>query len=125
MKVAVTYDRGQVGQHFGHTEQFKVYEVEDNRIVSSSLIGTGDAGHCALGGFLGQQGVEVLICGGIGQGAVHALEAAGIALYGGTRGDVDEVVSAYLQGMIEQQAGANCDHAHGQSSDCHGHASLR
>ena len=72
MKIAVTYDNGNIFQHFGKTETFKVYEVEDNRVVSSEVIGSNGTGHGALAGFLAEQGVSVLICGGIGA-VVHRL----------------------------------------------------
>ena len=83
MKIAVTYDNGEVFQHFGHTEQFKVYEVEDGKIVASEVIDTNGSGHGALAGFLNQCGAQVLICGGIGGGARNALAEAGIQLYPG------------------------------------------
>ena len=70
MKIAVTYDNGEIFQHFGKTESFKVYEVEDNKVVSSEVIGSNGTGHGALAGLLAEQGVNVLICGGIG--GVHA-----------------------------------------------------
>ena len=65
MKIAVTYDNGNVFQHFGKTENFKVYEVEDNKVVSSEVIGSNGTGHGALAGLLAEQGIDVLICGGI------------------------------------------------------------
>ena len=73
MKIAVTYDNGEIFQHFGKTESFKVYEVEDNKIVSSEVIGSNGTGHGAHAGLLAEQGVNVLICGGIGGGAQTAL----------------------------------------------------
>ena len=73
MKIAVTYDNGNVFQHFGKTESFKVYEVENNQIVKSEVIGSNGTGHGALAGLLADQGIDVLICGGIGGGAQAAL----------------------------------------------------
>ena len=66
MKIAVTYENGQVFQHFGHSGQFKVYEVEDGKVIKSEVVGTNGQGHGALAGFLLQGNVDVLICGGIG-----------------------------------------------------------
>ena len=86
MKIAVTYDNGNIFQHFGKTENFKVYEVEDNQVVSSEVIGSNGTGHGALAGLLSEQGVDVLICGGIGGGAQSALANAGIRLFGGVSG---------------------------------------
>ena len=92
MKIAVTYDNGNIFQHFGKTENFKVYEVEDNQVVSSEVIGSNGTGHGALAGLLSEQGVDVLICGGIGGGAQAALAEAGVELCSGAEGDVDAAV---------------------------------
>ena len=92
MKLAVTYENGQIFQHFGHTEQFKIYEVADGKIVSEEVVDTNGSGHGALAGFLMQHGVEALICGGIGGGAQAALAEVGIKLYGGVSGEADAAV---------------------------------
>ena len=111
MKIAVTYDNGSVFQHFGKTEFFKVYEVEDNKVVSSEVIGSNGTGHGALAGLLAEQGISVLICGGIGGGAQSALAEAGIELCSGAQGDADTAVDAYLKGELVS-TGVNCDHHH-------------
>lgn len=122
MKIAVTYDNGEVFQHFGRTENFKVYEVEDNKVVSSEVIGSNGSGHGALAGLLAGQDIDVLICGGIGGGAQAALTEAGIELVAGAEGNTDEVVEAYLRGELVS-TGANCnhhDHEEGHSCGEHG-----
>lgn len=111
MKIAVTYDDGNVFQHFGRTEFFKVYEVEDNKVISSEVIGSNGVGHGALAGLLSEQSVDVLICGGIGGGAQAALAEAGVELCAGAEGDADQAVEAYLKGELVS-TGANCDHHH-------------
>lgn len=111
MKIAVTYDNGNVFQHFGKTEKFKVYEVEDQKVVSSEVIESNGIGHGALAGLLAEQDIAVLICGGIGGGAQAALSEAGIELCAGAEGNTDEVVEAYLRGELIS-SGANCDHHH-------------
>ena len=120
MKIAVTYDNGNVFQHFGRTEQFKVYEVEDNKVVSSEVIESNGTGHGALAGLLAGQDVDVLICGGIGGGAQAALAEAGVELCAGAEGNTDEAVEAYLRGELVS-TGANCDHHHEEGHDCGGH----
>ena len=109
MKIAVTFENGQVFQHFGHTEQFKLYEVKDGKIVSAEVIDTNGSGHEALADFLAARGVKALVCGGIGDGAQAALSAAGIEICSGASGDADEVVAAFLRGELTS-AGVNCDH---------------
>ena len=109
MKIAVTYDNGNVFQHFGRTEQFKVYDVEDGNIVSSEVIGSDGAGHEALAGVLSNCGIDVLICGGMGSGAQMALAEEGIEVCSGASGDADEAVRAYIAGELES-TGVNCNH---------------
>ena len=120
MKIAVTYDNGNIFQHFGKTEFFKVYEVEDSKVISSEVIGSNGTGHGALAGLLAEQNVDVLICGGIGGGAQAALTEAGIQLCSGAQGDADQAVEAYLKGELVS-VGANCDHHHGEGHSCGSH----
>ena len=110
MRVAVTYENGQIFQHFGHTEQFKVYDLEDNKIVNTQVVDTNGQGHGALAGFLNSADIDVLICGGIGGGAQAALAAAGIKLFGGVSGDADEAVKAYLEGNLTYNPDVHCTH---------------
>ena len=121
MKIAVTYENGNVFQHFGRTEQFKVYEVEDEKVVSSRVIESGGAGCGALAGFLAANGVDVVICGGIGGGAMNHLVEAGLEVCSGAQGDADAAVDAYLKGELTSE-GANCDHhEHGEGHHCGHH----
>lgn len=113
MRIAVTYENGQIFQHFGHTECFRIYDVEDGAIVHRKLLDTNGSGHGALAGFLLANQVEVLICGGIGGGARQALEGAGIRLYGGASGDADKAVEAFLAGELCFNPDTLCDH-HGE-----------
>ncbi len=109
MKIAVAYDNGNVFQHFGKTEYFKVYETENNQVVSSEVISSNGEGHGALAGVLAAQSVNVLICGGLGGGAQTALDEAGIQVFSGAQGSCDEAVEAYLNGELVS-TGVNCDH---------------
>ena len=120
MKIAVTYENGEVFQHFGHTEEFKVYEVEDGKVVSSQVVGSDGNGHEALTVLLADKAIDVLICGGIGGGAVAALTEQGIELFAGASGSADEAVEAYLRGELVN-TGVNCDHHHGEEHSCHDH----
>lgn len=117
MKIAVTYENSNIFQHFGHTEQFKIYDVENNTIISSVVVDTNGSGHGALAGFLVENGVNVLICGGIGGGAQMALAEAGIKLYGGVQGSADDAVQALLEGTLGFNPNVRCnhhDHEHGE-----------
>ena len=118
-RIAVTYDNGQVFQHFGRTEAFKVYEVEDDKVINSEIVESNGVGHGALAGLLADNTIDVLICGGIGGGAMAALEERSIEVCAGAQGDTDEVVEAYLKGELET-AGVTCDH-HGENHSCGDH----
>ena len=123
MKIAVTYEAGLIFQHFGHTSHFKIYEIEQDKVVSSQVVDAAGFGHGALAGFLKAQGVNVLICGGIGGGAQMALAEAGIQLFGGVSGDADEAVEALLIGQLQYNPCVRCshhDHDHGHSCGDHG-----
>ncbi len=111
MKLAVAYEDGKVFQHFGHTENFMVYEIENGEVVSSSLLSSTGEGHDAVAAFLSANGVSAVICGGMGQGAADALAAAEISVFSGAEGDADEAVAAFLRGELVN-AGVNCDHHH-------------
>ncbi len=120
MKIAVTYDNGNVFQHFGHTEQFKVYDVENGSITAAQVVDTNGSGHGALAGFLASYQVDTLICGGIGAGAQMALSEAGIRLCGGVSGSADEAVEALLAGSLAFNPNVHCDHHnhHGEGHGC-------
>ncbi len=124
MRIAVTYDNGQIFQHFGHTEQFKLYDVENGEIVAEQVVDTNGSGHGALAGFLKTADVDTLICGGIGGGAQMALLEAGIKLYGGVSGSADEAAKALAKGMLSYDPNVKCDHHehHGEGHDCGSHS---
>ena len=113
MRIAVTYENGEIFQHFGHTEQFKVYDVENGKIVFSEVVETNGSGHGALAGVLSALHVDALICGGIGGGAQAALAAAGIQLYGGVSGDADQAAEALAAGTLAYNPNVMCNH-HGE-----------
>lgn len=117
MKIAVTYENGEIFQHFGHTEQFKVYDVDGQNIVSSEVIGTNGSGHGALAELLRSLGVDTLICGGIGGGAQNALANAGIKLYGGASGNADNAVNALISGNLSFDPDVKCSHHEHEHED--------
>ena len=123
MRIAVTYENGEVFQHFGHTEQFKFYDIEDGKVISSAVVPTNGRGHGALAGLLAMVEVDVVICGGIGGGAQMALAEAGIKLYGGVSGDADKAVEALLGGTLGFDPNVKCDHHghHGEGHECAHH----
>lgn len=124
MRIAVTYENGMIFQHFGHTQQFKVYDVQDGKIISSEVVDTNGSGHGALAGVLSALNADALICGGIGGGAQMALAAAGIRLYGGVTGSADAAAQALVEGKLVFNPDVKCnhhDHNHGEGHTCGDH----
>lgn len=120
MKIAVTYENGKVFQHFGHTEQFKIYTIENGCVTSSEIIGNNGNGHEALANYLSAGKVDTLICGGIGGGAINALTSLGIKVVPGASGDADLAVDAFLNGKLVVNPTPNCNH-HGEGHTCGEH----
>ena len=131
MKIAVPYSDGQVFQHFGKSEQFKIYDTIDDEIISSEIVDTSGSGHSALADFLKEKGAGVRICGGIGVGAVTALQNAGIQILGGAEGEADKCVEEFLGGRLHFGASgcascsSSCGHHHGDGDEeeCDGNIS--
>ena len=124
MRVATTYDNGNIFMHFGRSEQFKIYDIQDGKVLNEQVVGTGGTGHGALAGLLANGGVDTLICGGIGGGAQMALAEAGIKLYGGVSGEADAAVNALLASALAYDPNVRCDHhdhAHGEGGHTCGH----
>lgn len=125
MRIAVTYENEEIFQHFGHTQQFKVYDIQDGKIVDAKVVDTQGSGHGALAGVLTALNADVLICGGIGGGAQMALAAAGIKLYGGVSGNADAAVEAFLNNELAYNPNVQCnhhDHNHGEGHNCGEHS---
>lgn len=118
MRIAVTYENGEIFQHFGHTEQFKLYDVENGIITNEQIVGTDGNGHGALAGFLRGVKADALICGGIGMGAQMALAEAGIKLYGGVQGSADAAAKALAAGTLQYDPNARCDHHDHHDGGC-------
>jgi len=110
MRIAVTYENGQVFQHFGHTERFKMYDVENGEVTLSAVVNTVGSGHGALPDVLKKAGVDTLLCGGLGGGAQRALREAGIRFYGGVTGEADQAVKAFLAGTLSYDPDVQCSH---------------
>ncbi len=123
MKIAVTYENGEVFQHFGHTEQFKIYEIKEGKIESAQIVNTDGNGHRALAGLLSSLNVDTLICGGIGAGAQSALTNSGIRFYGGVSGNADNAVNNLLSGNLDFDQNVHCNHhEHEDGHSCEEHS---
>ncbi len=121
MIIATTYENGDIYGHFGHTKEFKLYQIEGNTVISSKVIETLGSGHGALAQFLKINNVDILICGGIGMGARVALSEAGIKLLPGVTGNADMAVDDYLHLRLNYNPDATCNHHHEDGHNCGEH----
>ena len=115
MKVAVTYEKetGNIFQHFGKTQYFKIYQIEDGKILSSEVIDNGGNGHHAIPPYLKSLGVETLILGNRGQGAIEAIAASGLKEMPGITGSADKAAELFAKGELKPNFEAKCNH-HGE-----------
>lgn len=121
MRIAIPYYQGLIFQHFGHARQFKVYEIEQHQILMEMIVEPEGEGHQAVADFLRSIDVRVVICGNIGDGAMHALNDAGIVFYGGVTGLADDAITALVAGALAYDPSIKCDHHH--DHDCGGDCS--
>ncbi len=122
MRIALTTENDRIFQHFGKCGLFTIFTVEDGKITEKKTVTTEGRGHGSLGNFLKEQGVNVLICGGIGGGARNMMADNNIQLIYGITGSVDQAMELYLTGQLASDETAKCDHHHGDGEhECHGH----
>jgi len=131
MKIAVSTQNGEVFPHFGRTPEFFVVNTENGKITDEKVVPAPAEGHFTLVNFLEEQGVDTLICGWIGGGAINRLRSTGIKIYSGASGPVKEQVLSLLSGQLPQEGdnfkeegggcgcGSNGEHEHAHE---HGHA---
>ena len=112
MRISVNYDNGQIFQHFGRTKLFKLYDVEDGKIINTKLLIGAAEGHGALSKQLKENHVDVAICGGLGTGMLNALETAGIEVCANVSGNADDAVNAYLNGTLKYSKEAHSCNGH-------------
>lgn len=112
MRIAVTFDNGNIFGHFGRSQEFKLYDVEEGKVVKEMIMSSGEHGHGALVGLLKSAEVDYLICGAMGMGASNALKEAGIKFYPGVSGNADQAVNAFLEDKLDFNEGAihSCNH---------------
>ncbi len=121
MKIAVATEQGMVFGHFGKCEQFTILETDEKDILSKELLDTKEHGHGMLPPYLAEAGVQLVIAGGMGDGAKQKLAAAGIEYIVGAQGAVEEVVKSYLEGTLVASEEGCHDHHHHQGHQCQCH----
>lgn len=110
MRIAITYDNGNVYPHFGKTSKFNIFEINDGKIIKEEILDTNGNGHSALAGFLLSKNIDGVICGNIGAGAKASLEEVNIKYYAGVTGTVKDTITAFLNGKLKYNNLVSCNH---------------
>ena len=116
MKIAVACMGTQVAGHFGHCENFRLFDVENNNIITEESIMNPGHRPGFLPNFLGDKGVNVIIAGGMGGGAVEIFNERGITVIVGAEGAARAAVEAYLAGNLHSTGSVCQEHEH--SHEC-------
>ncbi len=119
MKIAVSCNGTQIWAHFGHCENFMVYDVTDGAITSEEMVANPGHRPGLLPNFLADLGVEVMIAGGMGGGAIDIFNERGVEVVLGAQGDAKVATEAYLRGELES-TGSVC-HEHEHAHECGNH----
>ncbi|PHJ37697.1 nitrogenase iron-molybdenum cofactor protein [Desulforamulus profundi] len=116
MKIAVASENGMVTEHFGHCESFIIFEVENNQIIKNETIPNPGHKPGFLPNYLNDMGVNVIISGGMGGGAIEIFNEKGIEVITGASGDAKAAATSYLQGALKS-TGSVC-HEHQHHDEC-------
>ncbi len=112
MKIAVASENQKIAEHFGHCRNFNIFQIENDKIVSSTSVDNPGHKPGFLPNFLHEQGVNVIIAGGMGAGAIEIFQEKGIEIIIGASGDATEAVNAYLEGTLKSTGSVCQDHKH-------------
>lgn len=119
MKIAVASMGTEVGGHFGHCEAFRIYDTNQNTIQQETVIANPGHKPGFLPNFLGDMGVNVIIAGGMGGGAIEIFNERNIEVIVGAEGDAKAAVENYLKGELHS-TGSVC-HEHQHAGECGNH----
>jgi len=112
MKIAVASENNMVTEHFGHCEGFNIFEVENNEIVKSESFPNPGHKPGFLPNFLNDMGVNVIISGGMGGGAVEIFNDKNIEVITGAKGSAKAAANSYLKGELESTESICHEHKH-------------
>lgn len=118
-KIAIAAEGHSVCEHFGHCEGFKIYTTQNGVIVAKDFLANPGHKPGLLPNLLNDQGVHVVIAGGMGAGAIDIFNEKGIDVITGARGMVDQTIATYLDGKLLSTGSVCHDHQH--AGDCGGH----
>lgn len=112
MKIAVASDKKNVSGHFGFCEVFEIFHTENNEIVKEESLENPGHKPGFLPNYLHENGVDVIIAGGMGGAAVDIFNEHNIEVIVGADGPSKEAVEAYLKGDLKSTGSVCHDHDH-------------
>ncbi|MBN2299722.1 MAG: NifB/NifX family molybdenum-iron cluster-binding protein [Acholeplasmataceae bacterium] len=121
MKIAIACTTGLVSDHFGHSDSFEIYSVNSQERVFIESLQSPEHQHGSYPAFLKMNGVETLICGTIGRGAIQHMNAHKIEVISGVSGKISEILDLFTQKKLAS-SDAICsghDHDHDHNHECH------
>jgi ATP-binding protein involved in chromosome partitioning len=112
MRCAIPVTGGMMSPHFGHCEQFALFDIDEQKkvITNKELISSPMHQPGLLPAWLAEKGVTVVIAGGMGPRALDIFRQNGISVVlGAMEGDPEKAVLSHLEGSLA--IGDNiCDH---------------
>lgn len=119
LKVAVASDNGMVTEHFGHCEGFMIFSTQEGKITAQETLPNPGHKPGFLPNYLADNGVQVIISGGMGGGAIDIFNTRNIEVIVGASGGAQNAVEKYLRGELKS-TGSVC-HEHAHHGECGGH----
>lgn len=114
MKIAVPVTgNNQIDGHFGHADNFRIYEIADKKIINTIDVQSSGCGcKSNIAGVLGTHGVKTILVGGIGEGAIHVLGNVGIEVIRGCSGNAEDAIQQFLDGKLSDNGSVCQEHQH-------------
>lgn len=126
MKIALPKNENEINQHFGKSKSFEIVTVEDNKVTDKKVVSAEalQHNHGGLAALLKDEGVSVVITGGIGQGAIDGLKSQNLEVIRGASGNIDDIISSYINGQL-QDKNVVCSHDHDHHHDHKNHMTIK
>jgi predicted Fe-Mo cluster-binding NifX family protein len=120
MKIAIPTNGKLVDNHFGHCEMYSIFTVNEGKITHNEILPSPVGCGCKsnIASVLREKGVNVMLAGNMGAGALNVLNMHGIEVIRGCSGDVNAVTESYILGNIRDSASSCLQHENGGEHQC-------
>ena len=126
MKIALPKNENDINQHFGKSRSFEIITIEGNKVTNKKEVSAEalQHNHGGLAALLKDEGVSVVITGGIGQGAIEGLKSQNLEIIRGASGNIDDIVASYINGELKD-TNVVCNHDHGHHHEHKIHTTIK